>query len=198
MHVLPFCIAAICQSKPAGHKDYWPVQKPVRDVSRKRRGCGGRRVYSFAYPAQRTTGSMGSGQVVRKGGRTVLSARAQSALADPAGGCHPCCRCSSGDGGWVALQGPCSGDRRGLGGSACAWFHRDKAAGAAIRGKWNSLLADPARHKPRSECGTGPLAGGVDAFGPASPRSGSTRRSAVAGGPVPLSPFATGNMGRPL
>ena len=198
MHGLLICWAAICKSEQFGQKRYWPFIKPFRNISGKCCRCGGGGVCTLPYPKQPGPRSVGPGPAVGKRGRTSVSAGSQSAVPDPARRCDATRGRSSGNGGRVALQGIVRRDWRGLGRSAGVGLYRDQTAGAAIRGRRSSLLADPARHQSEFERGAGSLADRVAALGFASSRSNSPRRSAMAGRVVPLAAIATGDMGGDL
>ncbi len=138
---------------------------------------------------------VGAGSTVTERSRAAISAGASGKAAPDS--CHLAARSrrSVGDGGRVALHLTGGCDWRGLGRSARAGFYRHKAFGNPGRGQQSALLAGAPGSHARSECGAKPLAHFIPAIAGASPRSASPRRSAMAGGAVPVTSGASRNMG---
>ena len=175
----------------SGIKHLHPVRGVCNDSNR--RQCV--RFYPGFHPQGINTDSLGARPYVAERGGSPLSARFfGNAVCDPH---HPAprCRCSLGDGGRLALRVAECRNRRGLGGTACAGFHRHTAVGGQGRGQQSALLAGASGGHARSERCTKPLADCVAAIPAASPRSAGPWRPALAGGIVPFAAGASRNMG---
>lgn len=199
MHVFRICDTASGGLDSAGIAECWPAAYFVGNLYRKRHRCRGGGICADPYPAPRSCPhSVGAGSFVAKGSGAAISTGPQRAATDTAGRCHTGRRCTLGNGGRIALQEPVCRDRRGLGRSTRAQLYRDQTPGLAVRGKWHSLLAYPARRQPRSKRGAGSLASDLAALKPASGRPQGPRRSALAGGTLPLTSHQSGRMGGQL
>jgi hypothetical protein len=148
------------------------------------RCCGGERTYP-----------VGAGSHVTERIWTAISAGAFGKTTRDSHHAQPRRRCSLGYGGRVALHVIVFGDWRNLGHPSCIGFHGDQAAGNTGRGQQSILLADTSGGRARSECRTKSLAHCITAVWGTSPRSASPRRSALAGGTVPLAPDTSRHMG---
>ena len=144
------------------------------------------------------THPVGAGSYVSERSRAALSAGVDDKAARDPHHTTPRGGCFMGDGGRVALRISGCGDWRGLGGTTCARFYRDQTAGDPGRGQPSALLADPPGGRARFKCGAKPLAHRLAAITAASARSTGPRRSALAGGIVPITAGASRNMGGEL
>jgi hypothetical protein len=110
---------------------------------------------------------------------------------------HPAAgrRCSVGDGGRLALCRVGHGHWRNLGRTTCIGFHGHAAVGHKGRGKQAALLAGAPGGCARSECRAKPLAHRIAAVAGTSARPPRPRRSALAGGVVPIPTSTSRHMG---
>ncbi len=158
----------------------------VRGLYRNGPGCRGGRFCAVTTWHGPWPCPVDSGPDVAPGNRTSASSGPWRKAIPSAAGKPAARRCADRGRGRTALQGACCGGGRGLGRSACTELYRNKASGIAGRGVGGALLAGAAWRHRRSECGAGPLADCVAAVRNQSGRCKGPRRSALAGGPVPV------------
>lgn len=109
--------------------------------------------------------------------------------------CKSSPRCALDNGRRAALQGPVLRRWRDLGRSACTELYGDQTVGNAGGGKQGAMLVDSSRSLSRSECGAGSLAHCLSPLAAPCARLPCPRRTALAGGIVPLAYAAPWHLG---
>lgn len=167
---------------------------PVRGFPEHVNGRGRDRVCPLGSAQGRRADPLDAGPAFAQRGGRALFARACGAAVDPGRSVATRGR-ALGDGGRPEMQGADRRDRRNMGRSAGAGFHRDQTVGVAGRAPPDTLLVDPAGRIARSECRAQSLADRVSAV-PASPGGPHIPGSPqLAGRVVPVTPSATRHMG---
>lgn len=157
-------------------------------------GCRSNRLCSVHAAKQQCPCSLGPGQAFPTGSWTALSARTCRSSRYP-GRSEPPRRCALGDGGRPSLQVTVCRGGRSLGRLSVCRLYSNQTVGDAVRALQSGLLVDPSRCLPRPECSSKPMAGGVPSLAFQPRRFQGPRRPALAGGPVPRTFPAAGQMG---